>query len=126
MSAASATTYEAMQATNRLDEGSTVRFLLEPRSYYCSEVVTCEPDALLDRWRHDRQHFLTGQDIANRWLEQGVTHVLYHRTGAETVRTAELDPLDEGDWEALDRFLEESLIPLSAFGEAYVLYELQP
>ncbi len=118
--------YEAMQAINRLDEGSTVRFLWEPRSYYCSEAVTCEPDALLDRWWHERQHFSTPQEIANRWMEEGVTHVLYHRTGAGTVRTAKFDPLNNGDWEALDRFLKESLIPLSAFGEGYVLYELQP
>ena len=118
--------YEAMQAINRLDEGSTVRFLWEPRSYYCSGAVTCEPDALLDRWWHERQHFSTPQEIANRWMEEGVTHVLYHRTGAGTVRTAKFDPLNNGDWEALDRFLKESLIPLSAFGEGYVLYELQP
>jgi len=118
--------YEAMQATNRLDEGSTVRFLWEPRSFYCSEAVNCEPDALLDRWWHDRQHFSTAQEIANRWMEEGVTHVLYHRTGAETVRTAEFDPLDDGDWKALERFLKENLVPLSTFGEAYVLYELQP
>jgi len=118
--------YEAMQAINRLDQGSTVRFLWEPRSYYCSEAVTCEPDALLDRWWHERQHFSTPQEIANRWMEEGVTHVLYHRTGAGTVRTAKFDPLNNGDWEALDRFLKESLIPLSAFGEGYVLYELQP
>ena len=114
-----------MQAINRLDEGSTVRFLWEPRSYYCSEAVVCEPDALLDRWWHDRQHFSTVDEIMNRWVDDGVTHVLYYRTGAETVRTADFDPLDDGDWKALDRFLEESLVPLSAFGETYVLYEIQ-
>ncbi len=117
--------YEAMQEINRLDEGSTVRFLWEPRSYYCSKAVICEPDALLDRWWHDRQHYSTVDELMNRWVEDGVTHVLYHRAGAETVRTADFDPLDDGDWEALDRFLEESLVPLSAFGETYVLYEIK-
>ena len=117
--------YEAMQEINSLDEGSTVRFLWEPRSYYCLKAVICEPDALLDRWWHDRQHYSTVDELMNRWVEDGVTHVLYHRTGAETVRTADFDPLDDGDWEALDRFLEESLVPLRAFGETYVLYEIQ-
>ena len=116
--------YEAMQATNRLDEGSTVRFLWEPRSFYCSEAVNCEPDALLDRWWHARQHFSTADEIMNQWMEDGVTHVLYHRVGAETILNAGFDPLDEEDWEALDRFFE-GLVPLSAFGEAYVLYELR-
>jgi hypothetical protein len=118
--------YLAMEEINRLDGRSRVRFLWEPRSYYCADPIVCEPDALLDRWWHDRQHFSTIEEIMIQWMEEGVTHVLYHRAGAEAVRVADFDPLEDGDWEALDRFLEQSMIPQRSFGDAYVLYELQP
>jgi hypothetical protein len=117
--------YAAMEEINRLDGRSRVRFLWEPRSYYCAEPIVCEPDALLDRWWHVRQHFSTVEEITNRWTEEGVTHVLYHRAGAEAVRIADFDPLDDGDWEALEQFLEQAAVPLRTFGSAYVLYELQ-
>ena len=117
--------YRAMQEINRLDEGSTVRFLWEPRSYYCSEAVNCEPDALLDRWWHDRQHYSSVDEIRRRWAEDGVTHVLAFRAGAEAVRLAGLDPLEAADWAALEQFLEQATVPLSAFGDDYVLYEFR-
>ena len=116
--------YEAIQAINRLDGDPKVRFLWEPRSFYCDEGVVCEPDALLDRWWHDRQHHSTVQEIRAQWVEEGVTHVLFHRAGAAAVRAAEFDPLDAEDWEALDRFLEQQVVPLGAFGDAYVLAEI--
>ncbi len=117
--------YAAMEEINRLDGRSRVRFLWEPRSYYCAEPIVCEPDALLDRWWHNRQHYATVEEIMNRWVEDGVTHVLYHRAGAEAVRFAGFDPLEDGDWVALEQFLAQAMVPISTFGEAYVLYELQ-
>ena len=60
-----------------------------------------------------------------RWREEGVTHVLFHRAGAEAVRAAGFDPLNVEDWEALDRFLEQQMVPVGAFGDVYVLYEIQ-
>jgi len=117
--------YEAMQEISRLDGNPKVRFLWEPRSYYCGEGVVCEPDALLDRWWHDRQHFSTVEEVRTRWVEEGVTHVLFYRAGAEAVRAAGFDPLEAEDWEALDRFLEQQMVPIGVFGDAYVLYEIQ-
>ena len=117
--------YQAMQEINRLGGKPKVRFLWEPRSYYCGGGVLCEPDALLDRWWHDRQHFSTAEEVMTRWREEGVTHVLFHRAGAEAVRAAGFVPLNVEDWEALGRFLEQQMVPVGAFGDAYVLYEIQ-
>ena len=117
--------YQAMQEINRLGGKPKVRFLWEPRSYYCGGGVLCEPDALLDRWWHDRQHFSTAEEVMTRWTEEGVTHVLFHRAGAEAVRAAGFVPLNVEDWEALGRFLEQQMVPVGAFGDAYVLYEIQ-
>src|SRR6185436_11450477 len=42
----------AMRQLADLPEGSTVRFMWEPRAYYCPKTVTCLPDILFDYWPH--------------------------------------------------------------------------
>ncbi len=114
----------AMQALEGLPEGSRVRFLWEPRSYYCPSGLICEPDSLLDRWWHERRLGAGPGEVLAGWGRQGVTHVLYYRLGADAVRRAGFDPLDDADWQALERFLTEDLVMDEAFGDAYVLYRL--
>lgn len=114
----------AVRALNELPAGSRVRFLWEPRSYYCDPVVTCEPDALIDRWWHERRLGADAPDLQSNWRQQGVTHVLYYRLGAESVRSSGFDPLDDLDWAELDRFLSSHLELAESFGDAYVLYRL--
>jgi hypothetical protein len=112
----------AMEALRSLPPMSQVRFLWEPRSYYCPLVVECEPDALTDRWWHARQ---LGQDaaaVASEWRTEGVTHVLYYNLGARAIRQAGVDPLTLDDWAELEIFLDQQLVPLADFGGAYTLY----
>jgi hypothetical protein len=115
----------AMDLLNeRVPQQGRVLLLWEPRSYY-SRVPT-EPDPILDRWPW--LVFRHGGDleaIAGELRAQGYTHVLYHRAGAELVRRAELDPLSEADWDALDRFLDLYLDEQARAGDAYVLYTVQ-
>jgi hypothetical protein len=99
-----------------------VRILWEPRSYYCPADIECEPDALTDRWWHARQHGLQAAAVASQWKEEGVTHVLFYRLGAEAIRKAGFDPLTAGDWAELESFLNDQLILVADFGEAYTLY----
>ena len=112
------THHEAMQAINRLDEGSTVRLLWEPRSYYCSEAVTCEPGcasgSLVAR---STAPFNGPRDCESMAGGGGDACGSSSDRGGDRSQ-CQVDPLDDGDWQTLDRFLEESLIPLSAFGEA--------
>ena len=120
--------YAAMELLNeRVPEQGRVLFLWEPRSYYSH--VPAEPDAILDRWpwllsRHDAGDRERQSAMAGELREQGYTHILYHRAGAELVRRTGLDPLSEQDWIALDDWLEFYLDPQAQIGETYVLYAL--
>ncbi|MGH2622026.1 MAG: hypothetical protein ACRDHG_15870 [Anaerolineales bacterium] len=114
----------AMRALDKLPHGSRVRFLWEPRSYYCPSGLTCEPDALLDRWWHERRLGGDAAEIITAWGQQGVTHVLYYQVGAEAIRQAGFDPLDEADWQELDLFLTDDLVITESFDDAYTLYRL--
>jgi hypothetical protein len=112
----------AMESLHSLPAQSRVRFLWEPRSYYCPADIECEPDALTDRWWHARQHGLQAATVVSQWREEGVTHVLFYRLGAEAIRNAGFDPLTASDWAELESFLNDQLIPVADFGEAYTLY----
>jgi hypothetical protein len=116
--------YAAMQLVDEhVPADGRVLFLWEPRSYYCSRSV--QPDAILERWawlRHQYGDDLTA--ISRRLDQEGYTHVLLHRTGLELVREAELDPLTEADWNALEAFVGAFLQEEAAVGEAYELYRL--
>jgi hypothetical protein len=114
-----------MADTNQLPEGSRIRFLWEPRSYYCSGHVICEPDALLDRWWHDHLQAPEVEDLADRWREQGVTHVLIFHAGSQTVRAEGFDPLTEDAWDALDTFIETQLVKLTLRDGGYAIYALR-
>ncbi len=114
---------EAMEGLSELPEDSRVRFLWEPRSYYCPSHIHCEPDAITDRWWYARQHETSNEVIAEKWREEGVTHLLYYRLGAELIREAARDPLTAADWAGLDSFLREQWIMVQDFGQAYTLYQ---
>ncbi len=113
--------YPAMQAIQALPEQASVLMLWEPRSYYCQPK--CTPDEILDRWRHAVAHFKQPEIILQEW-EREYTHLLYNRFGAEFIRQE--DPsYSTSDWLALNDLLER-LPPPVEFGDAYLLYTLQP
>lgn len=116
--------HAAMQIVSQaVPKRGQILFLWEPRSYY-SRVPT-EPDAILDRWPwlvHRHKADLDG--IAGELYDQGYTHVLYHRAGADLVRRAALDPLGGEDWTALERFIDLYLDEQARVNDAYVLYAL--
>lgn len=115
----------AIEKVNELPNYARVRFLWEPRTYYCAEHITCEPDAILDRWWHDRRLLEAPEDIAAAWKEQGVTHVFLARPGMRAVQEAGFDPFIAQDWQALDAFIEQHLEPLGGSEDLYALYALR-
>lgn len=116
----------AMEEINELPPQSRVRFLWEPRSYYCSHPTVCEPDALLDRWWHAMRLHGGEDQIAEAWITEGVTHVLLFHGGAKEIREAGFDPLTEADWDSLARFVDRHLEATSGSLGAYSLYRFSP
>lgn len=117
--------YLAMRGVDDLADGSRVTFLWEPRSYYCRGEVICEPDALLDRWWHLRQHGLTPKAIADEWRRSGTTFVLINWSGAEAVREAGFDPFTSADWAALEQLVDGQLVEVGEWAGSYSLYALR-
>lgn len=112
----------AMQAVRELPEGSRALMLWETRSLYC--LPGCEPDEIIDRWAHDLYKKGNPDAVLEDWMNQGFTHLLYYKAGAEFLRQAEGHTGDQF-WPALDSLLAGLDSPVE-FGEAYELYSLRP
>jgi len=111
-----------MERINQLPIDSRVRFLWEPRAYYCE--VGCQADVILDQWWYLRRTVGTASQIADSWRMDGTTHVLIYDFGARL--EAETQPLiTEDDWEELADLRENELQLVEDFGSAYSLYELR-
>jgi hypothetical protein len=118
----------AMQAVSELPDGDRALLLWETRSLYCR--LRCEPDEVLDRWKRARYSALEGdpkdkEAILASWRNEGYTHLLFHRSGADFIRQE--DPLryTEADWQALETLLGD-LVLVQDFGGAYQLYAISP
>lgn len=112
----------AMQAVNELPDGARVRFLWEPRGYYCE--TECIADVILDQWWYLNRTVGGPEEIAGRWRSEGVTHVLIYDLGVRLEKEAQ-PLLTEDDWAALDVFRLDYLDRERRFGDAYSLYELR-
>ena len=112
----------AMQAIKKLPEDSRVLMLWEPRSLYC--MPNCVPDEVIDRWKHDLFTLNEPGVILQDWGARGYTHLLYYRLGADFVRQED-SRYSPSDWQSLETLLA-GLPKISEFGEAYILYSLQP
>jgi hypothetical protein len=115
----------AVRSIGGLPDGARVLMLWETRSLYCSP--TCVPDDLLDRWQHDVKLYRQPGSILQSWQDQGYTHVLYNRRGADFYRY-EVEPGSapggaKPEWQALDA-LFAGLTLNSNFGDTYLLYAL--
>lgn len=112
----------AMEGVNELPPGSRVKFLWEPRAYYCR--IDCRPDSILDQWWYARQTIGEASEIADVWRDQGYTHVLIYDFGAQM--QFETQPLlSRQDWVELGRLRKEELELAKDFGSVYSLYTLE-
>jgi hypothetical protein len=112
----------AMQSLLDLPEEKQVLMLLEPRAYYCQP--RCKPDETLDRWQRDWRMIASQDEILTAWLEDGFTHVLFYRAGAEFLQFNNLLHYTEQEWTALDSLLS-GLKLVQDFEQSYVLYEIK-
>ena len=112
----------AMQAIQDLPEGKRALLLFEPRSLYC--FPKCAPDEILDHWKRDRAELQDAAAIRARWLQQGFTHLLFYRTGAEFLVEANDPHHTSADLQVLKQFLDTLPKPTD-FGGVYQLYSIE-
>lgn len=110
-----------MESIAKLPAESRVLMLWEPRSFYCAPK--CIPDEILDRWIHEARQRGEVERILGSWRDEGFTHLLYYRQGAEFIQRDDNRYLDT-DWQLLDALLGELSDPLE-FGDVYALYALK-
>lgn len=93
--------------------------LWEPRSYYVDRAM--EPDAILDRLAHLTSLTEGNADvIAERWRQQGFTHVLLFREGLNGMLQSGYDPVGAVEMETLQA-LEQKHLQLVYGGAALEL-----
>ncbi|MBN1565838.1 MAG: hypothetical protein JXA10_18490, partial [Anaerolineae bacterium] len=134
-----------MQDLNDLPEGSTVRFLWEPRYLYCdNEYVNCITDSLMDAWYYARNTVESDNGtvgnptaIADLWQQDADYLLVYDygrrfECGRDLCGSGEAgnDLYTEADWRAWDTFVSEHLTEVwhntaPDDGVIYILYEWQ-
>lgn len=111
----------AMETIRQLPAEKRTILLYEPRGYYC--LPNCDPDEILDRWKHDLAIFGDSEAILDSWRHQGFVYILYNKAGTQFLRE---NPDPHHPVAEIDR-LEEMLstLPLvREFGSAYQLYRI--
>ncbi len=111
----------AMQAIQKLPGGSRVLLLYEARGYYC--LPRCEADEILDRWKVTRAEGLDAAAIRQQWINEGYTHVLFYKSGAEFLVENKDPHHPPEDLQSLRNFLTTLPAPVD-FGGIYQLYSL--
>lgn len=116
--------YRAVSFVNEdLPSAARVLFLWEPRSYYCQR--DCQPDAILDKFKHLTYEYGDGEGIAE-WLHaQGISHVLFHKAGLEHILTARFDPILPTDVAVLETLQQSYLEPIHHVADSYVIYAVK-
>jgi hypothetical protein len=120
--------YETMRQVNRLPEGSTVRFLWEPRYLYCDDTrLNCQPDSLMDAWYYARRALDSGSPaaIAAQW-QATAEYLLVYEFGRQFEQGGNTlySPADWAAWDAFvaDHLAEEWRTGGSADRAQYILY----
>jgi hypothetical protein len=70
-----------MERLGDLPDESQVRFLFEPRSYYCPAETTCIPDVVFDQWSGPLTPDIPRDLVFRQWSERGDDYVLFFRHG---------------------------------------------
>lgn len=111
----------AMQTLQSLPGNPQVLMLWETRSFECQPK--CDPDEIIGRWYHDWSTHQNSSSIIETWKEQGYTHILLNRNGANFVRKYDVNAPGYEYWLGLQTTIE-SLIPVEENMGGYELYQL--
>jgi hypothetical protein len=111
----------AMQAIQSLPGNSKVLMLWETRSFECQPK--CDPDEIIGRWYHDWSVYQESSAIVSTWKEQGYTHVLINRNGADFIRKYDVNAPGVEYWQGLQTTIK-ALSPVETNTGGYELYQL--
>jgi hypothetical protein len=111
----------AMQALQSLPENSKVLMLWETRGFECQPK--CDPDEIIGRWYHDWSVYQNSSSILSVWKEQGYTHVLLNRNGADFVRKYDVNAPGIEYWQGLQTTIRALILVKENMG-GYELYQL--
>ncbi|WP_420645469.1 phospholipid carrier-dependent glycosyltransferase [Candidatus Leptofilum sp.] len=115
--------YTAMQGVNaQTPPDAVVRFLYEPRSYYCDR--DCRPDSILDTFAHLEYLHNDANGIAQAWREEGISHILLFETGYEFIREQHMEWISPQNTHLMDDLAATHLQLVADWGD-YQLYELK-
>jgi 4-amino-4-deoxy-L-arabinose transferase-like glycosyltransferase len=116
--------YAAVRRLEQLPAASTVRFMWEPKSYYCPTTITCIPDILFDHWSWPLRWGLTEAEIWQQWRDEGVDYLLVYGLERDFGYGFWLDQHDfaRAENERFPAALAEHMEPVWTDGFAYTLY----
>ncbi len=110
----------AMRSLEALPEGAQVRFMWEPRGFYCPAHLTCTADVLLDHWLHPAVNGSDPDAIFASYRAAGDDYLLVWRAGYDHYR----DLFDRYS-DQIDGFypaLERHMVEVWTDGLRYTLY----
>lgn len=71
----------AMRELTTLPEGTQVRFMFEPRTYYCPSTIKCSGDILFDYWARALRQGMTWDEVFTAWQDSGDDYLLTFNLG---------------------------------------------
>ncbi len=118
------------EGLNTLPADSAVVMLWETRSYSCDPSIICDPDPILGRFLHLTQHDkLNADGIAQKWRDDGFTHLLIFQGGLDFLLAADDNPIGTSitpaDLAILAELQEKHLDLIQKWGTQYALYALK-
>jgi hypothetical protein len=112
--------YPAMRSLEVLPEGARVRFMWEPRGYYCPAHVTCTADVLLDHWLYPTVSGGDPDAIFASYRAAGDDYLLVWRAGYDEYR--EVFSRYGAQIDAFYPALERHMVEVWTDGLRYTLY----
>jgi hypothetical protein len=112
--------YPAMRSLEALPEGARVRFMWEPRGYYCPAHVTCTADVLLDHWLYPAVRGSDPDAIFASYRAAGDDYLLIWRAGYDEYR--EVFSRYGAQIDAFYPALERHMVEIWTDGLRYALY----
>ncbi len=113
----------AMDTIRELPSDGKTILLYEPRGFHC--LPNCDPDEILDRWKHDLAVLKDPESILASWRHQGFGFILYNKAGTTFLRENPDPHHPVAEIDALEQMLS-SLELDQEFGSSYQLYRIPP